>query len=65
MTKLIFHIFQAGGVVEAVIAYTGDVSDPKRTKYNLKYYTDLAGELVKAGTHVLCIKVKIMQCRFK
>ncbi|XP_054262106.1 pyruvate carboxylase, mitochondrial isoform X1 [Macrosteles quadrilineatus] len=47
---------KAGGVVEAVIAYTGDVSDPKRTKYNLKYYTDLAGELVKAGTHVLCIK---------
>ena len=47
---------KAGGVVEAAISYTGDVSDPKKTKYNLKYYTDLADELVKAGTHVLCIK---------
>ncbi|EDW09852.2 pyruvate carboxylase, mitochondrial [Drosophila mojavensis] len=47
---------KAGGVVEAAISYTGDVGDPKRTKYDLKYYTNLADELVKAGTHVLCIK---------
>ncbi|XP_046749962.1 pyruvate carboxylase, mitochondrial isoform X2 [Diprion similis] len=47
---------KAGGVVEAAISYTGDVSDPKRTKYDLKYYTNLADELVKAGTHVLSIK---------
>lgn len=47
---------KAGGVVEAAISYTGDVSDPQKTKYNLKYYTDLADELVKAGTHVLAIK---------
>ncbi|XP_011629850.1 pyruvate carboxylase, mitochondrial isoform X2 [Pogonomyrmex barbatus] len=46
----------AGGIVEAAISYTGDVSDPCRTKYNLKYYTDLADELVKVGTHVLAIK---------
>ncbi|CAL1680741.1 unnamed protein product [Lasius platythorax] len=46
----------AGGIVEAAISYTGDVSDPNRTKYNLKYYVDLADELVKAGTHVLAIK---------
>ncbi|KAL6442819.1 hypothetical protein ACFW04_002706 [Cataglyphis niger] len=47
---------KAGGIVEAAISYTGDVSDPNRTKYNLKYYTDLTDELVKAGTHVLAIK---------
>lgn len=47
---------KAGGVVEAAISYTGDVSDPKKTKYDLKYYTNLADELVKAGTHVLSIK---------
>ncbi|XP_012257036.2 pyruvate carboxylase, mitochondrial isoform X2 [Athalia rosae] len=47
---------KAGGVVEAAISYTGDVSDPTRTKYDLKYYTKLADELVKAGTHVLSIK---------
>lgn len=46
----------AGGVVEAAISYTGDVSDPSKTKYDLKYYANLADELVKAGTHVLCIK---------
>ena len=49
---------KAGGVVEAAISYTGDVSDPSRTKYDLKYYTNLADQLVKAGTHVLCIKVR-------
>ncbi|XP_043262765.1 pyruvate carboxylase, mitochondrial isoform X1 [Colletes gigas] len=47
---------KAGGIIEAAISYTGDVSDPNKTKYNLKYYTDLADELVKAGTHVLSIK---------
>ncbi|KAK0411400.1 hypothetical protein QR680_005636 [Steinernema hermaphroditum] len=46
----------AGGVVEAAISYTGDVSDPSRTKYNLQYYLDLAKELVKANAHILCIK---------
>ena len=47
---------QAGGVVEGAISYTGDVSDPKRTKYNLDYYVKLADELIKAGAHILCIK---------
>ena len=47
---------QAGGVVEGAISYSGDVSDPKRTKYNLDYYVNLADELVKAGAHILCIK---------
>ena len=49
----------AGGVIEAAISYTGDISDPTKTKYDLKYYLDLTDELVKAGTHVLCIKVEI------
>ncbi|CAH2324802.1 pyruvate carboxylase, mitochondrial isoform X2 [Pelobates cultripes] len=47
---------QAGGVVEAAISYTGDVADPTRTKYTLDYYVNLAEELVRAGTHILCIK---------
>ncbi|XP_022650957.1 pyruvate carboxylase, mitochondrial-like [Varroa destructor] len=47
---------KAGGVVEAAISYTGDVSNPNKTKYNLEYYLKLADELVKAGSHVLCIK---------
>ncbi|KZC14660.1 Pyruvate carboxylase, mitochondrial [Dufourea novaeangliae] len=47
---------KAGGIVEAAISYTGDVSDPRKTKYDLKYYTNLADELIKVGTHVLAIK---------
>jgi len=46
-----------GGVVEGAFAYTGDVTDPARTKYSLQYYLDLADQLVKAGTHVIGIKV--------
>ena len=46
-----------GGVVEAAISYSGDVSNPERKKYDLKYYLDLAGELVKGGTHILGVKV--------
>lgn len=48
---------RAGGVVEAAISYTGDVADPTRKKYDLQYYLNLADELVKAGTHILSIKV--------
>ena len=43
--------------MEAAISYSGDVSNPEKKKYTLDYYLDLADELVKAGTHVLCIKV--------
>eukprot|EP00240_Pyramimonas_obovata_P000007 CAMPEP_0118929078 /NCGR_PEP_ID=MMETSP1169-20130426/6179_1 /TAXON_ID=36882 /ORGANISM="Pyramimonas obovata, Strain CCMP722" /LENGTH=1274 /DNA_ID=CAMNT_0006871201 /DNA_START=88 /DNA_END=3912 /DNA_ORIENTATION=- len=49
-------VHAAGGVVEAVICYTGDVSDPSKTKYNLDYYVNLATELVECDIHVLCIK---------
>ncbi|MDQ3033857.1 MAG: pyruvate carboxylase [Myxococcota bacterium] len=47
---------QAGGVVEAALCYTGDVTDPSKKKYSLQYYVDLAGELVELGIHVLAIK---------
>jgi len=46
----------AGGIIEAAISYTGDVSDPNATKYNLDYYLKLTDELVSSGTHVLAIK---------
>jgi len=46
----------AGGVVEAAISYSGDISDPNKTKYDLPYYLNLTDELVKSGAHVLCIK---------
>ena len=33
----------AGGVVEAAISYTGDISDPSKTKFTLDYYLDSRG----------------------
>ncbi|MCA9681481.1 MAG: pyruvate carboxylase, partial [Myxococcales bacterium] len=47
---------EAGGVIEAAICYTGDVADPRRTKYSLQYYVDLAGALHDRGIHVLAVK---------
>ncbi|KAK0403441.1 hypothetical protein QR680_016917 [Steinernema hermaphroditum] len=46
----------AGGVIEAALSYTGDVSDSKSQRYNLDYYMKLTDDLVKAGIHILCIK---------
>ncbi|HWE01965.1 MAG TPA: pyruvate carboxylase [Tepidisphaeraceae bacterium] len=50
-------------ICEAAICYTGDILDPKRTKYSLKYYVNLARELVKMGTHVLAIKDMAGLCK--
>jgi biotin-dependent carboxylase-like uncharacterized protein len=47
---------QAGGIIEAVMCYTGDITDPNKTKYTLDYYMDLARKLVAEGIHVLCVK---------
>jgi len=47
---------KANGVISAAVCYTGDVSDEKRTKYNLQYYTNFVDELVKMGVHILSIK---------
>jgi pyruvate carboxylase len=41
---------------EAAICYTGDILDPKRDKYSLRYYVDLAKQLEKLGSHFLAIK---------
>ncbi|MBL7924740.1 MAG: pyruvate carboxylase [Bacteroidia bacterium] len=47
---------RTGGLAEACISYTGDILDPKKTKYTLPYYLDLARELEDKGAHILCIK---------
>lgn len=47
---------KAGGVCEAVVCYSGDVANPKETKYTLKYYLDLIDQLVTEGIHILGIK---------
>jgi pyruvate carboxylase len=45
-----------GKIAEAAICYTGDILDPKRPKYDLRYYVELARELEAAGAHILGIK---------
>eukprot|EP01061_Rhynchopus_euleeides_P029517 TRINITY_DN483_c0_g4_i1.p1 TRINITY_DN483_c0_g4~~TRINITY_DN483_c0_g4_i1.p1 ORF type:complete len:1185 (+),score=555.73 TRINITY_DN483_c0_g4_i1:96-3650(+) len=48
---------KAGGVAEAAICYTGDISDPSRSnKYTLEYYLNFAQELMDAGAHCLAVK---------
>ncbi|KAH9840099.1 pyruvate carboxylase [Rhodofomes roseus] len=47
---------KAGGVVEAAVCYSGDVADPKKTKYTLQYYLDFVDQLVGEGIHILGIK---------
>ncbi|KAI4086846.1 MAG: hypothetical protein LQ344_007247 [Seirophora lacunosa] len=46
---------EAGGVVEASVCYSGDMLNPQK-KYNLEYYMDLIGKIVKIGTHIIGIK---------
>ena len=43
-------------LAEACICYSGDLTDPKNTKFNLSYYIDLAKRLESAGAHILAIK---------
>lgn len=43
-------------LAEACICYSGDITDPKKTKFNLNYYIRLAKQLEDAGAHILCIK---------
>ena len=50
-------------ICEAAICYTGDILDPKRKKYSLKYYVKLAKELERMGAHILAIKDMAGVCR--
>ncbi len=45
-----------GAICEAAICYTGDILDPKRDKYPLEYYVNMAKELERMGAHILAIK---------
>ena len=49
-------VLKTSAICEAAICYTGDILDPKRDKYSLNYFVNLAKELEKLGTHFLAIK---------
>jgi pyruvate carboxylase len=50
-------------ICEAAICYTGDILDPARRKYDLKYYVAMARELVEMGAHILAIKDMAGLCK--
>jgi pyruvate carboxylase len=50
-------------VCEGALCYTGDILDPKRTKYSLKYYIKMARELERMGAHFLAIKDMAGLCK--
>jgi len=56
MKPAIEAVRKTSALCEAAICYTGDILDSKRTKYDLKYFVNLAKELEKLGTHILAIK---------
>ncbi len=56
-------VIKSGALCEAAVCYTGDISDPKRDKYNLQYYVDMAKELEKMGAHLLAIKDMAGLCK--
>ncbi|WP_406870150.1 pyruvate carboxylase [Thioclava sp. 'Guangxiensis'] len=49
-------VIEANKVCEGTICYTGDLLDPARSKYDLKYYVGMAKQLEAAGAHVLGLK---------
>jgi len=63
MKVAIDAVVESGAICEAAICYTGDVLDPKRTKYSLAYYVQLAKELEKLGAHMLAIKDMAGLCK--
>ena len=56
MTVACEAVRKEGKVLEAALCYTGDITDPSRTKYPLDYYVKLAKELERMGAHFLGIK---------
>ncbi|MFT5639171.1 MAG: pyruvate carboxylase [Paracoccaceae bacterium] len=49
-------VIESGKVCEGSICYTGDILNPDRAKYDLKYYVTMGHELKAAGAHVLGLK---------
>ena len=49
-------VIESDKVCEGTICYTGDITNPDRAKYDVKYYVDMAQEMEAAGAHVLGLK---------
>ena len=49
-------VIDSGKICEASICYTGDILNPDRAKYDIKYYVSMGKELRDAGAHILGLK---------
>ncbi|WP_416881433.1 pyruvate carboxylase [Marivita sp.] len=49
-------VLETNRILEGTICYTGDLNDPARSKYDLKYYVAMGKELKAAGSHILGLK---------
>ena len=49
-------VLQNNKVCEGTICYTGDILNPNRAKYDIKYYVKMAKDLETAGAHILGLK---------
>ncbi len=56
-------VLESGAICEASICYSGDILNPSRQKYSLKYYVELAKKLEKLGAHILAIKDMAGLCK--
>ncbi len=56
MELAIRSVREEGAIAEPAICYSGDILNPKRDKYSLKYYVDLAKQMEKLGASILGIK---------
>ena len=56
-------VIETGKLCEAAICYTGDISDPARSKYDLNYYLDMARQLEAAGAHIIAVKDMAGLCK--
>lgn len=50
-------------ICESAVCYTGDITDPKKHKYTLKYYVNLARDLADLGTDIIGIKDMAGLCK--
>ncbi len=63
MKVSIEQALETGKIVEPAICYTGDITDPGRTKYSLDYYIKLAREFADMGAHIIAIKDMAGLCK--
>jgi pyruvate carboxylase len=56
MQVAIEAVRDTGRLCEAAICYSGNLTNPREAKYDLKYYVKFAKELQAMGAHVLAVK---------